>query len=185
MAFTVTRNRISELRDALKLLQDSRHRQESLKPKAETAVNVFHVEMMIRAPIGRVEPNYSIRRREGGGLLTISHGRPSLRQHGVTLRQGWVQPDIQPTNKGVSFAIRSIAPQIAILLAGAKVHGIGFSSFWWISQRSRAIYDRINHPGFPRNPFVDEAVKAKRPFMLAKFREGMAVVMAPLRMFFK
>lgn len=184
-SFTVTTNRIAELRNTLKLLQDSRHKQESLKPAAETSANVFLVEAMKRAPVGRVEPNYSIRKRDGK-LFTISHGRPSLRQHGATLRQGWVQPDIQPTSKGVSFAIRSVAPQIAILLTGSPRHTIPtLTSFWWFAQGLAGIYSRIDHPGFPRNPFIDETVKVKRPFMLAKFREGVAAVMAPLRMFFK
>jgi hypothetical protein len=110
------------------------------------------------APEGKVEPGFT-------GPLTgreIEHGRPSLRLGDGTLEEGWGAPGIQTTDDGARFIIRSTARHMPILLAGAKRHDIpsrpGYLSFFWFRVGEGAeTFRGVDHPGFDRATFVQEA----------------------------
>lgn len=162
MSSAVISNRIEDLVAVLSKIGSTPEQQKIATEEAETLGQRMLSLLMDNAPVGRVEPNYTV---GAGGLSgTISHGRPSIRLHGMTLGSGWQQPEIKPIDAGATFSIGSIAPHMKILLAGSPKHsysGNPFLSFWHFKATGSDFSDRakvranINHPGFPRTDFVE------------------------------
>lgn len=187
MSYKVIKNRIPELISELEGFKAS----QALKFSAAEASQILLAEMRNRTPVGRVEPNYTIKKSYGS--LTISHGRPSLRQHGMTLGSGWVDPQVETNAKrGISFKLISVAPHMQLLLEGAPPHSIpraghSIQSFWWYGAPytfKASIYSRTFHPGFEGKTFVDDSVERIRPIILMKLREGTELAIAGFRKFF-
>jgi hypothetical protein len=129
-------------------IQNPDRTDEIVRRFSEFAGRTMFREVREAAPDGGkwYEPPY----RRGG--RTIFHGRPSIRLHGITLSQGWNDPEVKiRSGKGASITISSRAPHVEVLLAGSPAHGQaddGSWMSWYRPPTSPVLSPAHNHPGF-------------------------------------
>lgn len=191
-------NRINELVQAIEKVADPENVNEKLEEAALESSRIFFPLLKRLAPVGQEEPSF--RHPVSGNF--VSHGRPSIRLHGMTLEQGWQQPEIIKTPKGMHMRFHNTAPHIRLVMAGAPGHNIPGRSlqypltFWWGTPLRwppkdgqgpgpRAFFE-VNHPGFKGNNFARRAwqrVEGKASTQ-ERFRKGVQEMFGPLDDFF-
>lgn len=100
--------------------------------------------------------------------IIISHGRPSMRLHGMMLESGWGQPEVDEISDGAKFEIRSNAPQIVFLLDGSDRHpmsGNPLLSFWHFGSGQAMVMSALpnDHPGHEPSDFVEVSHEKLQP----------------------
>lgn len=155
-------NRIGTLRQIIDALDSQPAKQTRATKFARLMASEMLAKLRQEAPVGTVEPDYTYTR--GGQTFTVSHGRPSLRQHGVTLESSWANPEISSIKDGANFSISSKAPHMEFLIGEGVNRGSrqipssgGPVSFFWLREVKPMIRDHINHPGFPKSTFPERA----------------------------
>lgn len=190
MSLTVI-NRVAELRNALYKTSEYRHRQDVMHDKAIRGVETMLFFTRREAPKGSVEPSWATPRG------TINHGRPSIRQHGITLDASMVQ-GVERTTNGAAFMITSNAPHAFWQIYGTPPHPISgrpLLAFWWGSPLRWSPYrggkpgayhfPSVSHPGTPPNNFPLRAAIQNRPTMLQLTRQAVREIAQPLYSFFQ
>jgi hypothetical protein len=187
--FEIVNNKIPQLMANLNGVKQIQNQREAMRAPAERVGFVLLSRMKHNAPVGQVEPDYSYTDYSGVEHL-VSHGRPSLRLHGMTLLEGWGQPEINPTDTGVSVKILSNAPHMPILLDGSPEHrlpksGVMPMSYWFFRENRAQLSYFINHPGFTsKKEFVSRSVKERVPIIIFQLRSGLLNALAPIRQMF-
>lgn len=190
-------NKVDELIETLSESFDRDAIESTLEETARLEAARFQNILRQVAPKGQVEPVINYRG------FTRSESRPSLRQHGVTLEDGWRQPEIIKTPKGVHFRLVNIAPHLPILLRGAKPHPIPLSIIsgntllfhWgsplrWAAKDGRGpgprVFLGVNHPGFKAVNFIENALSRKegRETIKSSFDRTFKKLLNPLETIF-
>lgn len=138
MSFHVEIDRLDELKRALSCMASPAFIHSQIRPIAEVAGYQATSALRDNAPVGKVEPDYTITRRDGS-TFTVSHGRPSARLGLGVLSDQWSEPELENMENGVSFTAISTAPHMKFILEGTRGHDIpkrvpGPMSFWWHKQ---------------------------------------------------
>lgn len=123
---------------------------------------------------------------KAGEPIVISHGRPSIRLHGIMLESGWGEPDINRIPGGVEFEIGSDAPQIIFLLEGSDPHPISGNpllSFWHLGSGQAMVMHQLphDHPGHPPSNFVNIAEAKLKPDISSAMDRIINKITAPMR----
>lgn len=185
-------NRVDQLIETLQESFDKDVIESTLEESVRLEASRFQNILRQVAPKGKVEPG----REE----------RPSIRLHGITLEEGWRQPEIIKTKKGVHFRLVNIAPHLPILLKGAIGHtipefnvrefGNPILKFWWGSPLRWGAkdgkpggiryFDEVHHPGFKAINFIENALRRKegRETIKANFDRSFKKLLNPLGTFF-
>jgi len=187
MSYDVVTNRIPQLKRALTLVDTPAYRANRIRPFAERFGERILTLLKQQAPVGQVEPDYDYYDRRLNAIRIASHGRPSIRQHGMTLASGWSDPQVDGTPEGVTVTINSAAPHMRILLDGSPGHTIPFSgsvSFWWYKMGREWLSSEIHHPGFKALTFVRDTIDKTQDDGRQVVQEGSKMCLTPLRGFF-
>lgn len=167
MSSLVVQDRIDELSTKLERIRKKTDASEAAYQLAQGLAYKISNRLMANAPRGTVEPDYTgvtgIEAFEIGSrkaVRVISHGRPSMRLHGVTLQQAWGEPEVEKTTDGAQIGMTSSAPQMVFLLEGSQEHPISsnpYLSFWHHKAGEAVITKSVSHPGHPPSDFVEQA----------------------------
>lgn len=158
---------------------------DSMSGSATNISDVILTRLMNAAPDGS-------RWTEPGEEFWSREARPSLRQHGVTLETGWLDPDIdrivENGNPGASFSIKTRAPHLKWIVDDMPSHSIPRSghtplSFWWFQYGYPAFFTRITHPGTKKNDFPQEVMENSVPIIKDALVSGVRNILKPLRTF--
>lgn len=182
-----TFNRIPTLKSLLEDIYAKRS--DAMAEAAEKLAPRFLRRLIIATPESQVEPTYNTSRG------TVSHGRPGIRLHGISARQGWDTPSVRKSSDGASVVFTNKAPQLEFLLQGTRPHQEEFVSFWWGAPLrwnpvpspgpGSRYYAHIAHPGAIATNIPDIALKAGglQDIIRAR-RESIQNLVKPFREFF-
>lgn len=191
-------DRHQALIDTLYGVNANRHRQEAMRPAAIRGQEVMLYRMRELAPKGQYEPSWPT--PQG----SVNHGRPSIRQHGMTLDSGWTQ-EMETTTHGASFTIYNRAPHAQWVIQGTPRHTMVSRLFaWWWGSPLQSQHPsgvgwhplrgdppgpyhatQIDHPGAAANLFVQRSAMQNRPIMTELLRESQRRLIEPIRAFFE
>ena len=191
MSFVVTRNRIPDLIKAFREFKNAPRRQQALRKFAGFSGKRLATLFLNVTPDGSrwTEPNYESYRTG----RQIVHGRPSIRQHGMTLYKSWGDTEISPTYGGISFLLGTNTAQMGILLSGASDHPIprsGQITFWHHKSGQAMFFGGIgefgfvNHPGFQRLTALEDAYRRHgKGLVKADFNRARRSIWSPISTF--
>lgn len=182
MATTII-NRTAELRNALFASNSMSNRQDIAMGVARRGGERMLFFTRREAPVGEYEPSYETAR----GI--INHGRPSIRQHGITLDAGWIQESYRITN-GATWVLNSHAPHAPWVLRGTEEHPISAVrgealSFWHFKTGAPMVRGTVDHPGTRADNFILRAAIQNRGPMTGMLRSGARQAITPLITFFE
>lgn len=181
-------NRVDELVKAIEEVTDEDNINEKLEEAARQASRIFFPVLKNSAPVGTDD--------------NMGRGRPSKRQHGITLEEGWETPEIIRTPKGIWMRFNNRAPHMRILQDGAIGHNIPGRvlpyplTFWWGSPLKWSAQDgqgngpraywQVSHPGFKKFNFVRNAWRRLegKAATQERFKKSVKEMFGPLRDFF-
>jgi hypothetical protein len=168
-------NRFSELRTRIKESTNRDEIKKSLRSETIEFGYRFLAKLKATAPSGEqwTDPDEVFDKRKI--FSAIRSPRPSLRQHGITLEQGWQDPKVDfrgsSSNRlNMSLVIQNLAPQAKFVSEGTQNDlGIYPGSdakklyFWHFREKVEAFAAAVGHYGIDPNPFIRHAHEAMQP----------------------
>lgn len=191
MSYTVVKDRFPELRRAFSQFRSKSQQKTILRKFATFAGKRLSTMFLNVTPDGAkwIEPTY-----ESPAGASIVHGRPSIRQHGMTLAKSWGDTEISDTYDGVSFLLGTHTAQMGILLTGAGEHPIprsGQITFWHHKSGREMFFGGIgefgfvNHPGFERLTALENIYRRHgKGLVKADFNRARRAIWSPLGKFY-
>ncbi|OGC94082.1 MAG: hypothetical protein A2W25_11915 [candidate division Zixibacteria bacterium RBG_16_53_22] len=188
-------NRIPDLSAVMYAMQTNQRHQSIMHAQATRGMERMLFLTRQLAPVGKYEPPW----QTSQGV--INHGRPSIRQHSMTLDTGWTQ-QVERVTHGAAFTLFNQAPHAPYVIYGTPAHpitGKPVLAFHWSNYSATGegnwgpyqgdppgpySFPRVNHPGARPNTFVQQAAAQNRPRMVELLGEGAKEVRQPLINFF-
>ncbi len=126
------------------------------------------------------EPDYETRKGN-----RVSHGRPSIRQHNITLEAGWEEPSVSSIADGAKISFYTNAPHLKYLTSGSKGTFITPTnkkalSFYSFTLGLPVLAGGVDHKGFEANPFVERTVAKSESLIYTSLEEAIVSAMRPL-----